>query len=667
MSGLLPVYFSGLIIIEMSFNPSQPPTIQKPQVSKPSKGGGLLFQNAATKEVIIAPQQKPVSPSPPQQKYSTVTFTQPSLTTDKPKIEKKKDSPMNPIILRKQNYTPVELKKLNNSNTPGYEMKRKSKGFIILMNFYQEIKNPEQFRSSGKYSKKRFNKSSGDAKLIELNPDRFTTTKLEKNAGLWDETSDEAFTMRVNQILNGLTAQKLDEALRGLEESLSVTGNPELVDMSKPRMNQEEKIKYIADIIVKKASSELAFADIYSKLSAKCSNELRTSIVTRTNTDFYEFLYNPGDPDSEEDSLNACGTAKFFGALISQKVVDHGSSLTAFETLISKLHSQDMHPQFVEMTKDFVLAAGKDFSLFINKDHPELFKLLDQCKNNPGLKARLRFLLKDVIEQRDEWIYGKRAPRAQVVQVDDKPSDLREAQAQIRSAFSSFVEGDTPHLTIQSRDFLRAAIDLLIDQKEIYSYCSFVASMLLTMKTNPLKDIQNVMCQKLKEFVTQNIEKDCPKIWNNISDLIYTLILNHLITKDNARHIKQEFPDHGKNWNPENGLKWYITDYLDFYEPISLDKYWPPELHDVLQMPKTIKQPKDNMKMSRLIVVAMIRSISAILSTDRIELSDFDKWKPLLKEAFSKYENIFSEEMDALLSYRQSSISLDNVINYITA
>lgn len=603
-------------------------------------------------------------------KTSAQTDNQANKVEKTPFDIKKKESKKLELAFRE--YSPDVLKEIGKKmgNIKLSAIHKRSKGFIMLLSFHNEVKNPEAHKTQGgKYSRKKYSRTPNEAQLVELNPDRFTSTKHEKNAGLWDETSNEAFKMAVNHTLNGITEAKIDQALNTIQERLRlhVDDQEEQMDTEEEKkMTLQDKYNYVASVIVQKASSELAFAAIYSQLTAKCPPFLRDPIVQKTISDFYEYCYNPCNPALEEESLFARGSAKFFGALTSTGVIAKDNFLPAFELLISKLHgSEEIHPQYVEMSKELVLASGANFCKSIADEAKVLWEYFDEVKDRKGLKPRLRFLLKDVVDQRDEWVLGITAQR---VAIEDEKLGSNENQTKVRFAYSSYMDGDSPRIDLKSRDFLRACLDLLPDQKDNYSFCQFIVFMLTPMKPKVVTDVCNVICDKVSWFRSSNIEKDSPKIWNNVSDMIMTLILGHLLTRECARQIRREFPDKGSTFDPDNAMKWYLNDYHMFYEPIKLEKgQWPNEIINALQMPNTIKNPPQTMQLSRLTVVALIRSIGSVIaneSNDKVHV--LQKWKSLLRIAHDKFESVFNDEITILIDTLKLSFQTHDVIAFLS-
>jgi hypothetical protein len=112
-------------------------------------------------------------------------------------------------------------------------------------------------------------------------------------------------------------------------------------------------------------------------------------------------------------------------------------------------------------------------------------------------------------------------------------------------------------------------------------------------------------------------------------------------------------------------MKWFLYDCYEFQAPIEVDGF-SAEIKDALVMPRTIENPPPTIPMSRLIAVALMRSIREKLADSEGEtrISAFHKWKGLLAIAIRKQKQMTREELQKLVEYLEVRWEVNDIVHY---
>lgn len=642
---------------------SEQPTVQKPKVEKP-KGGGLFFQKDG-KEIIPVEKKKALPEKP---------HIETNIVIQKRKVGEKKLS----FQLNKQfTFSALfdEWKKLDIETFSPHPIR--SKGYIILKNYVLETdkglqsnpsRSPRGRQNQGRGKRSQFAHSPSVATLVELNKDRFTSTQLEKNIGQWDETSDEAFKININQILNRLTPKNMEQSIKEIKEQINMKKDPahSLQKDSNNNMTPKDREQFVVKTLVDKATKEQSFSDLYAQFTSKCSDNFRDKVVELNHSSINDSIVNPGTENDEQSSLMCNGSAKFFASLASVNLVNPESLYDIIKDILDELSNKIPHSHHIEMLNSFYLNISPEVANKIDEifDDDEIWTVVDQVMKIPTLKKRLYFLLLDIIEKRDKFRQNQDESQNASKTVNDQFS--KENMSKVRGAFSSYLESyNLPDIDLKSRDFFNAALEIFPDEtKYYYDFCQFISNELKAMHAQK-NDTSKILSDKVQKFKEQNIEKECPNVWANISTLINMFLLEDLITLDRANEIHKKFPE--PVWDFNNSMKWYIYDFLDFSKAIHVSK-WPIELCDALSLPERL----DNLNskdfwMSRLICVALIRSLyQKFKDAEIVNFHTFAKWKPQLALAAKRHPDTFRSEMEVLFNDFEMTKTIDQFIEYIS-
>ncbi|OHS93584.1 hypothetical protein TRFO_40145 [Tritrichomonas foetus] len=640
-----------------STNTNKPDTVIRSTsftIQRPTKSGSTLFDG------IQAKAQPPPPVTPKETPKPTIEIQRP-----------KKNLSSN--LFQKSSKTFEELfqswKKFetdSRNSTSNFQIR--SKGYTILMNYVLESGNERpSSRPLSKlkgHKKTNFTHSTSAAELVELNPDRFIPTHLSKTIGQWDETSDKAFRIKVNQTLNSLTRKTMSISLENLKQLISVVSQSPPEQGQPKNMTLQERSDFVIKALVDKATKEQSFSDLYANFTALTDPEFQSHVIKMNNNALNDSIMNPGSEDDEESSLICNGSAKFFSSLAKIHLIEDQDLYDIVKALTDELKTRETpHPTHVEMIHSFYLNIGQEIANLLEKFLPEMWESIEQCMRSPTLKKRFYFLLVDVIEKRDKWIKNIQT-KEQVSQKSAQSST--DHMNNVRGAFSTYMDSySIPEINLKSRDFFYASMDIFPDQsKNNFDFCEFICGALHQMKAQH-KDIKTVLTNRVSRFRDQKIENECPYFWANVSTLINMLLIKKLLSLHEAKDIHNNFPE--KIWNYENSLKWYIHDYHTFADPIYLspNDQWPMEIMDALAMPQNIDNLPPEIPMSKLITVSLIRTLNQkFRKYERVDLHSFSRWKSYLIIANERYLELLRTEIDYLLQDLEMSKTVNQVIDY---
>jgi hypothetical protein len=548
----------------------------------------------------------------------------------------------------------------------------RSKGFILLKNLMLEIKSPDEHRQRGRRSRGRdsgrFRRpNSSQTSLVVANDNRFLPSALSKNIGMWNSDSDEAFKMSVNQTLNRLTDATVGDAVQEIHRLLNILEQRSEENMHP--MDRAQRVAHVVTTIVNKASREQAFVSQYAMFAQQSQAELQAAVVSKTSEDFYFSVANSHESDPEDFALTATGSARFFAALAANGVIPSGDYCEALVRLMREIHAK-MFPARIEMLLGFVLSAGPIVIRDIGERAPQVWTQLSECMARRDIKRRLFFMFVDVDEKRREWIEGQQRHSTQ----NDLKQRSNEAIGEVRNAFTSFCDSTEITCTLPVPVFLRATLELYLDHaRDHLTFCNFICTVLEQSHANP-NDVKQAMLDRVRQCRELSLENDCPKIWPITADLMYLMLIKGLLLRSHGKIIREMFPDEKMDWNAEDGMKWFLHDARELSDsifrlgekPPALTEFegdWSKEIRDALLMPQTLEAPPPEIPMSRLIAIALIRSIQEklVILEAELTLDSFAKWRELIRLAFERQGQTTRQEMEKLVEYLDLPFEVDDI------
>lgn len=543
----------------------------------------------------------------------------------------------------------------------------KSKGYVILKNYVLESENNQSKRSKPK-ARAPFT-STPSATLVVLDSERFTSSQLQKNIGEWDETSDQAFIMAINQSLNSLNNNNMDESLAQIQQQCSITSKSDPKPPAEKNMTVKERNNFVVRTLVDKATKEIAYAPLYARFATKFPQDFLTEILELNHATINNCIMNT----ESSGSLICIGSATFFVALANEKLIVGNDLFKVLSNLINEM-SERSHPFLIEMFNSFYMNAGQEVADGIEQEYPELWDTIKEVKEKPDLGKRLYFMLVDTEERREKWLNKS--------QKDDDTSNVQNQQsnqgqsskeniATVRSAFSEFLSNyddggiEVPQINLSPHDFLYAALDVFPEvTKTFFPFIEFIS---ITLENKRASENGNhfILLNRVDRYKELNIDGDAPNIWRNMSILIDNMILRNELSIPNAADVHSHYPEPNQ-WSFENSIKWYLNDYHDFRDPIFVHSTGLSlEISDALTMPDKVKNNRNNFSMSKLMCIALIRSLNQKMTNyGKPQLRAFDKYKDQLSLAAERYPELFQSEMDYLLQSLEMPKTVDEVINY---
>jgi hypothetical protein len=411
--------------------------------------------------------------------------------------------------------------------------------------------------------------------------------------------------------------------------------------------------------IVEKASREQAFVPQYAAFVKRSHAELQAGVLKKVTDDFNFNFANTHESDPDDFTLLATGSARFLAALSALDVVRSDDYCEALVRLMAHIHLK-MFPAAIEMLLGFVMAAGPTVIRDVSDRAPIVWQQLHEAMHRPQLKRRLYFMFVDIDEKCREWMDGVSPARKPAA----RQRRSNEAISEVRNAFSTFMDDGACNLEVL--DFLRAALELHLDHVRDHSFfIQFISSVLEQKAANPL-DVKAGLIERVQVCKQMQLERDCPTLWPIMSDLLYMMLIKGQLRPQDAKDIRNCYPDAPKvDWTPEPGMKWFLYDCYEFQAPVEMDNF-SAEIRDALVMPRIIDNPPPEIPMSRLIAVALVRSIRAKLAYNQVEIKigALQKWKGLIALAVRKQEQTTKEELQELVESFDVKFELDEIVQY---
>lgn len=135
------------------------------------------------------------------------------------------------------------------------------------------------------------------------------------------------------------------------------------------------------------------------------------------------------------------------------------------------------------------------------------------------------------------------------------------------------------------------------------------------------------------------------------------MIIQKVIDVSSVKSIRKQFPDNAQSWSPGNSMKWFLYDIHDFHTSVRLSEDWlrlgdrkeMTEIRDALTMPDRLDKLTADSPVSKLTVVAFVRSVGCSLGTVT-SISQLMKWRPFINKINEKgLGEIFCDEMSYIL------------------
>ena len=533
----------------------------------------------------------------------------------------------------------------------------KSSGYVRLLHIVRELQTPlSQARKNPRPGPSPQNKGKSGRKSIQLNvrEEKFIPTAFEKNAGLWDEGSERAFQIEVKSLLNKLTADTIPMAIQSLHK---------WIDQETDNEKRMSMLKFVADNLSVKASEEHAFAGLYAtftKAMGDSLKELQDSVVAQVASEFY--ILRGKNIRNESESHVACGFAKFYGSLIASGVIPPENAMKVFDDIVNSLEEgvrrKYLSNHIVEMAFVFIKDSGSTFARAVPE---ELWARVEKVKASGVGTQRLKFMIGDIIEMKQEWVYGQAPTRA----IESTPVPEPNLYL-VRDALENYKEGEECEIDMPPENFLRAAGEMFPDQtRDPATYCEFVCAAIVKLSIRP-RQIVSTLSSVAESFRTTRIESDSPKLWSLFDDLAYALMLHGVLQVSDVRALWRSFPKEHSN-DIVNGMKWYLCDNHYFQKSVNLTNFPSNEIRDALMMPDTIDKPMPSgFRMSKLISLAIIRSVcSKVIEADHPSIDQLTRWKPFLRCAMERDSAFFKKEMDSNIVDLDLPFSIGDVMKLL--
>ena len=557
-------------------------------------------------------------------------------------------SDLNQKLLESRKYSIDQIKKIEE----GRKTKKvlyKTRGFISFLNYMKEVKDPkskvinEKLPVRGTKQAKRNKKHFDKIQIVEVSPTSFQSTKSRKEAGIWDENSYEAFTMSALSMLNRLTKQNMDLTINEL----------------KALLKGSEQISFFTQAIVDKVPQEHAFSLLYATFTSRLHfKNIERRIVELVLKKFFECCNIALTLDENSDTHVLTGCSKFVACLIQVHSISVENGIKCVNEMVKNFNNQKIPSAIVEMLLIFVQNINEDFAL---KMPSSTWDKIIQVKKENQLPSRIKYLLEDIEEIYEHVILKQ--PKKAISSVKPLPLHSDSKMYLVRDAFTNYKEETGSFdVDLPTNEFLRAAGDLFPDQtRDPSTYCEFICDILEKEKADPTM-IVDVLGKCASEYCKNKIEGDSPKMWALFDDLLYYLILRKIINCDDAQLIMKNFPAMHES-DIINGMKWFLCDKHNFTKAINLPNFPSDEIKDALLMPETIHKPiPENLKMSRLIAISIMRSIAEVISNKENPFDALKEYIEYLALIDDRYIG-FKVELEGIIDYYGFDFTLDDVYN----
>ena len=242
--------------------------------------------------------------------------------------------------------------------------------------------------------------------------------------------------------------------------------------------------------------------------------------------------------------------------------------------------------------------------------------------------------------------------------------EIDQFEKEIRSAFCDFEEGNEIELKVNQRK-KGSVFETILRLFNSYSdniecYVRFASAVLKVVKFDK-REIPVTLRKFIEASIASKAEKESPYFWENLTRLMSYLTINsQLMVKDFKELIgviysqdeSQEPP------RPEEMLKWYLHDFHYFEDPMDF-KFSGDEILEALRMPRTIEKNITDIRMSKLIAIAIVRSVFAIVDKKGdASAKAFAKYSRYLDKA-RKYPKTYKAEVERMIEEYDMEVSYD--------
>ncbi|KAH0792699.1 MIF4G domain containing protein [Histomonas meleagridis] len=378
-------------------------------------------------------------------------------------------------------------------------------------------------------------------------------------------------------------------------------------------------------------------------------SDLKNSILSEAKTQFLKC-----SESINNNSVHfAVGYSKFLSSLIYHNLIPNDEGNHFLDILLSHIERDGVKEQYVDMLSSFVAGVGRDFT---KKVPTSLWNRFDSIISQK-LPSRLHFLLKDVEEIRNQWLYDIpiNVHSTNVAQIDE---NLKK----VRDSLMNYLEGDEAICDLEPNDFIVSVCKMLPDQtgSDSYVFVEFVCDVLESKK--PIQDkINRTLSMFARSYRENSIESDSPKTWSVFDDMLYLMMLRDILQVNEVKSVMLQFPDnHSSDVN--NGMKWFLYDHWDFTSPVHSKNFLSNEIADALAMPSTIEEHNNHrIYMSRLIAISIVRSVIAKVSVEENPLEAMKKYRGFLAQVMRKEKDVFDDEITQAIEIYEFGFGLMDV------
>ena len=539
-----------------------------------------------------------------------------------------------PPPMQQESFTPPPGETSNQQNQQQQSHTHTSKATKEGISPSQIITRPTTIIKPGR-------KQQEPEQVPEESKEKFVPTSFGK--AKTDDSDEERFKFAIRQAYNKLTINTIDDV------------NNEIV----PLLVSDNKLNYAVEQFCMKAANERSFAPLYALFTSKCKLPLfREKVARDTITRFFEAIANPGKPNSETDLNLATGISAFFGSLVNEKAIQEATGHPAVVQLFEAIEKEPLHSTHIEMLHSFISNAGAEF---VGKIDSRMWIKLDTVIARKDIKPRLKFLLIEVVEQKNK--YAKQ-------NADDGPIEItapKEDSIQlVRAYFEDYKNEDQiPQFSMQATDFFGSALQLLQDYpREVFLFSRFVCEVMIKLKAYA-DDIVEVCQLMIKELRDNGVQDDFPGIWAAISDMTMWMMLNGVVALSDLQEIHQMITS--TKWDYVNDIKWFLFFNYDFAKSLQVPGLRDDEIALVVKMPTILNSKSFEIPyMSRMIAISIVRTI--LTAQEKQNMPGIgqipEKYKDLLGVCIEKQKIATLDEVDAILGMtRFFSFNVDDFID----
>ena len=311
------------------------------------------------------------------------------------------------------------------------------------------------------------------------------------------------------------------------------------------------------------------------------------------------------------------------------------------------------------MLHAFISNAGAEF---VQKIDSRLWIKLDTIIAKKDIKPRLKYLLIEVVEQKNKYVNQTEAEVP--VQITAPKEDSIQL---VRAYFDDYRNDEQiPQFSMQAPDFFGSALQLLQDYpRETFLFSRFVCEVMIKLQAYA-DDVVEVCQLMIKELRDNGVQDDFPGIWAAISDMTMWMMLNGVLAVSDLQEIHKMITT--EKWDYLNDIKWYLFFNYDFSKSLQTPGVRDEEISLIVKMPsilnaKIIEIPY----LSRMICISIVRTILTAQEKQGLrELNEIpEKYRSLLILCIEKQKIATLDEVDAILAMtRFFNFNIDEFIDY---